>query len=130
MLKFIAGPITGLALNLTWYETASCTLLGMMLTVLILTFLGRMAQQIIQKYQKQKPRLFSKRTRFAVKVWQKSGMTGIALLTPLIFTPIGGTLIAISFKVSPTKTIAQMLLWGFIWAIVITWGLFKFRELF
>ncbi|MEZ4905084.1 MAG: hypothetical protein R2822_26695 [Spirosomataceae bacterium] len=130
MLKFIAGPVTGLALGLPWYETALCTLIGMMLTVFIISSFGQMAQQIIKKYQKQKPLLFSKRARLAVKIWQKSGITGIALLTPLIFTPIGGTLVAVSFKVPLLKTITQMLLWGTVWAIVITWILYEFRGLF
>lgn len=130
MLKFIAGPITGIALGLTWVETACCTLLGMMLTVLLIIFLGKVAQQIIKSYQKQKPRLFSKRARLSVKVWQKSGITGIALLTPLLFTPIGGTLIAVSFKVTPLKIIVQMLFWGAIWAIIFTLGIYTFRDLF
>jgi len=28
-IKFIGGPLAGLALQLSWYETASCTIIGM-----------------------------------------------------------------------------------------------------
>ena len=35
MVKFVAGPITGMALGLQWYETALGTVVGMMLSVVI-----------------------------------------------------------------------------------------------
>ncbi len=129
MLKFFAGPLAGLALSLQWWEAAICTVLGMMLSVVIFVYLGSAIQQLIDRYRKKKPRLFSKRTRMAVRVWKRSGMTGIALLTPLLFTPIGGTLIAVSFKVPRTTIILQMLLWGVIWGVILTFALYQFRNL-
>lgn len=129
MVKFVAGPLAGLALSLSWWETAICTVVGMMLSVVIFVFLGSAIQQLIGQYRKNKPKLFSKRTRMAVRVWKRSGMTGIAILTPLLFTPIGGTLIAVSFKVPKHTIIAQMLLWGAIWGIIMSFGLFQFRSL-
>lgn len=130
MLKFVAGPLAGIALSLTWWETAICTVVGMMLSVVIFVFLGTAIQQLISRYRKKKPRLFSKRTRLAVKVWKKSGMTGIAILTPLLFTPIGGTLIAVSFKVPRLTIILQMLLWGVVLGVIITFAVYQFRDLF
>ncbi|MFN8343617.1 MAG: hypothetical protein U0X91_01355 [Spirosomataceae bacterium] len=130
MLKFVAGPLAGIALNLKWWETALCTVAGMMLSVVLFVFLGAGIQLLIGRFQKKKPRLFTKRTRLAVKVWQRSGMMGIALLTPLLFTPIGGTLIAVSFKVPRCSIILQMLLWGVIWGIVITLAIYRFRDFF
>jgi uncharacterized membrane protein len=129
MVKFVAGPLAGLALSLSWWETALCTVMGMMLSVFIFIFLGNAIQQLIGRYRKKKPKLFSKRTRMAVRVWKRSGMTGIAILTPLLFTPIGGTLIAVSFKVPKYTIIAQMLLWGIIWGVIMSFGLFQFRSL-
>jgi sterol desaturase/sphingolipid hydroxylase (fatty acid hydroxylase superfamily) len=130
MLKFVAGPLAGIALRLKWWETAVCTVIGMMLSVVIFVFLGAAMQLLIRRYRKQKARLFTKRNRLAVKVWQRSGMTGIALLTPLLFTPIGGTLIAVSFKVPRYTIILQMLFWGVIWGIVITLVIYRFRDFF
>lgn len=129
MVKFVAGPLAGVALSLSWWETALCTVVGMMLSVVIFVFLGSAIQQLIARYQKKKPKLFSKQTRLAVRVWKRSGMTGIAILTPLLFTPIGGTLIAVSFKVPKLAIIAQMLLWGVIWGVIMSFGLFQFRSL-
>jgi len=130
MVKFVAGPITGMALGLQWYETALCTVVGMMLSVVIFLFLGTAIQHLMNRYRKQKPTLFSKRTRLAVRVWKKSGMTGIAFLTPLLFTPIGGTLIAVSFKVPRLTVIAQMLFWGVVLGVIITLVVYEFRSFF
>ncbi|WP_028668908.1 hypothetical protein [Runella zeae] len=129
MLKFFAGPVTGVALGLEWWETVLCTIIGMMLSVVLFVFLGTAIQNLIARYRSQKPRLFSKRTRMAVKVWKKAGITGIALLTPLLFTPIGGTLIAVSFKVSRFLIISHMLLWGVIWGVLFTVGVYWLRSL-
>lgn len=130
MVKFVAGPVTGIALGLKWWETALCTVVGMMLSVVVFLFLGTAIQHLISRYRKQKPPLFSKRTRLAVRVWKKSGMTGIAFLTPLLFTPIGGTLIAVSFKVPRLTIITQMLFWGVILGVVITLVVYEFRSFF
>ena len=129
MLKFFAGPVTGVALGLEWWETTICTIIGMMLSVVLFVFLGTAIQNLIARYRSQKPRLFSKRTRMAVKVWKRAGITGIALLTPLLFTPIGGTLIAVSFKVSRFIIISQMLLWGVVWGVIFTVGVYWIRSL-
>lgn len=129
MLKFFAGPVTGVALGLEWWETTICTIIGMMISVVLFVFLGTAIQNLIARYRSQKPRLFSKRTRMAVKVWKRAGITGIALLTPLLFTPIGGTLIAVSFKVSRFIIISQMLLWGVVWGVIFTVGVYWIRSL-
>jgi len=90
-LKFIAGPITGFSLGLAWYETVFFTWLGAMLTVTIIVSIGQIILKSLSSLRKTKPLLFSKRVRYAVQIWQKFGIKGIAALTPLIFTPIGGS---------------------------------------
>jgi hypothetical protein len=130
MVKFIGGPLAGIALGLRWWETALLTVIGMMLSVVAFTFLGGAIGTLIQRFRRQKPRLFSRRTRLAVRVWKYSKMTGIALLTPLLFTPIGGTLIAVSFKVPRATLLVQMLFWGSFWGVVLTLGVYFLGDLF
>ena len=115
-LKFLGGPITGITLGLGWIETALCATVGMMITVTITIFLGNYIIRLFSK-NGQRP-LFSKRTRYAVKVWKGFGIQGIAFLTPLIFTPIGGTLIALSFKVKRINIFGWMLLSAVFWGVV------------
>lgn len=130
MLKFIGGPLAGLALKLSWPETAVCSALGMMTSVLLVLFAGSAIEQIQRRYRKAAPKLFSKRTRLAVRIWQRSGLAGIALLTPILLTPIGGTVLAVSFRVSALRIIVAMLLSGAFWGVVLSWGMYQLPGLF
>ncbi|MEZ0542314.1 hypothetical protein [Fibrella arboris] len=130
MLKFIGGPLAGLALKLSWHETAICSAIGMMASVLLVLFAGSAISQLQARYQKAVPRLFSKRTRLAVRIWQKSGLAGIALLTPILLTPIGGTALAISFRVPMPRIILAMLMSGSFWGVVLSWGMYQIPGLF
>jgi hypothetical protein len=57
-------------------------------------------------------------------------MTGIAFLTPLLFTPIGGTLIALSFKLKRPILLTQMLIWGSVWGVAFSVALYWIFPLF
>ena len=115
-IKFIGGPILGAALRLSWVETTLSTIAGMMSAVVIVTFVGRAIQRWLRQRSTSKSKLFSKRTRMAVNIWKRFGIIGIACLTPLFFTPIGGTLIALSFKVPPRQLLLPMLFFATFWA--------------
>ncbi len=119
-LKYIAGPITGFSLGLTWYETLVSSWLGFMLTVIIIVSIGKFLVKWISGLRKTKPLIFSKRARYAVGIWQKFGIKGIAALTPLIFTPIGGSLLSLSFKVPLPRILFFMAISGFIWSSIYT----------
>lgn len=116
-LKFFGGPITGVILDLTWIETAVCSIAGMMFSVLIVTYVGKGIQVLLKKYRKAEPKRFSKTNRMAVRIWKKFGIIGIALLTPPLFTPIFGTALAVAFRVPRTSIFLYMTLsaigWGF-----------------
>lgn len=119
-IKFVAGPITGFGIGLSMLETILCTWVGMMTTVTIMLTIGRFLVQQISRLRVQKPKLFSGRARYAVRVWQRFGIIGIAMMTPLLFTPIGGSLLALSFKVPTLRVLFFMALSGIFWAIVFT----------
>jgi hypothetical protein len=119
-LKYIAGPITGFSLGLTWYETLVSSWLGFMLTVIIIVSIGKFLVAWIASFRKTKPLVFSKRARYAVGIWQKFGIKGIAALTPLIFTPIGGSLLSLSFKVPLPRILFFMAISGLVWSAAYT----------
>ena len=125
MLKFLLGPLAGIALKLTWWETMICTIIGMMMSVVVFTFLGTLIQNAWQQWRKTTPKRFTKNSRRAIKVFRKFGMAGIACLTPLLFTPIGGTLIATSFGIAPAKIIVWMAIFALFWGVVITLALYN-----
>ena len=116
-LKFFGGPITGVILNLSWIETAMCSVAGMMFSVFLLTYVGKGIQALLKKHRKAKSKKFSRTTRIAVNIWKKFGIVGIAFLTPPLFTPIFGPILAVAFKVPR----ASIFLWMFVSASI--WGL-------
>lgn len=130
MLKFIGGPLAGLALKLPWFETALCTLTGMMISVFLVLFAGTALNQILQRYRKATPRRFTRRTRLAVRIWKRAGLAGIALLTPLLLTPIGGTVLAVSFRVPAIRILLAMLASGSFWGVVLTLITYQLPGLF
>jgi hypothetical protein len=116
-LKFFGGPITGVILKLGWIETALCSAAGMMFSVLLLTYLGSGIQALIKKHRKSPPKRFTKTTRLAVNIWKKFGIIGIAFLTPPLFTPLFGPILAVAFRVPRASIFLWMtssaILWGF-----------------
>jgi uncharacterized membrane protein len=119
-IKFVAGPLTGFGLGLSMLETIVCTWVGMMFTVTVMLTIGRFLVQQIARIRVQKPKLFSGRVRYAVSIWQRFGIKGIAVMTPLLFTPIGGSLLALSFKVPTPRVLFFMAISGIFWSVIFT----------
>jgi uncharacterized membrane protein len=119
-IKFVAGPLTGFGLGLSMLETIVCTWMGMMFTVTVMLTIGRFLVQQIARIRIQKPKLFSGRVRYAVSIWQRFGIKGISVMTPLLFTPIGGSLLALSFKVPTPRVLFFMAISGIFWSVIFT----------
>jgi len=123
LFKFAAGPILGSAAGYTPIQIIFITVLGMMSSVALFTFLGTKLKNIYQlKFGKPK-KIFSKKSRQVVAIWSKYGEIGIALLTPLILTPIGGTLILVSFGTTKRKIFSYMLVSAVFWAAIMSFSL-------
>jgi hypothetical protein len=87
--------------------------------------MGKLLIEFINRFRKKKPILFSKRVRYAVQIWQKFGIKGIAALTPLIFTPIGGSLLALSFKVPLPRILFFMAISSLLWSLFYTGAIYQ-----
>jgi hypothetical protein len=70
-------------------------------------------------------KIFTKRSRTVVKVWQKYGLFGIALITPIILSIPLGTLIANSLVQNRKKIIIYMFFSVLFWSVTMT-TLFEF----
>lgn len=128
-IKFLAGPVAGLALGLHWIETAICSVIGMMFTVLLISFVGEAIRKLVDKWRKTPAKRFTKMSRMAVGVWLKFGIIGIAFLTPLLFTPPVGSVLAVAFRVPRAQVIGWMLLSGIIWGAVFSFLIYKLKFL-
>lgn len=120
MVKFIFGPIGGYASGLELLTTILVTVAGMMTVVLLFTFAGNWIRQKIID------RLLGKRNRFTtsnrkfVNIWKKYGLVGVAALTPLILTPIGGTILAVSSGSPKERIIFLMFVSAAIWSVLLS----------
>ena len=119
MFKFIGGPAFGAAYDLNVPVTAVMTVLGMMTTVLIISFFGiRLRQWIQTKFVKQR-KVFTKQNRRIVKVWRGYGEFGVAFFTPIFFSPVLGTLIVTTLGGKRRRVISFMLVSAVFWAFLI-----------
>lgn len=123
LFKFIAGPVLGSVAGYSLLETMLVTVSGMMSSVVVFTFLGEWLKRQWDMRFNRKRLVFSKKNRRIVRVWQKSGAAGVAFLTPLLLTPIGGTLVMTSFGVHRKIILSYMLIssiwWSFFFGISI-----------
>lgn len=119
-LKFALGPIAAFKLNLNFIETIVCTTLGMMLSVVVFSIVGHRLKIWQEQHFPRKKKLFTSKNRRIVAIWQKFGLTGIAILTPILLMPIGGTLLAAAFGERAKRIILFMLPSAIGWSIIIT----------
>ncbi len=130
MLKFIAGPTLGYAAGFSFLTTVLITISGMMASVVLFTYLGAyLRERVLRRFFRRK-RVFSPKTRRFVTIWKKYGISGIAFLTPLILTPIGGTIVLTSFG-SPRRAILMTMLFSaVIWSLVFVSLIYAFGTVF
>ena len=128
LFKFIAGPTLGIASGLSMVETAVLTILGMMTSVVLLTLAGEKLRSWILRKFKVSDKKFTKRNRKFVGIWRKYGVFGVSFLTPVIFTPIGGTLLVTAVGGSRYKILTYMLISAVFWSFVISIFIYQFRD--
>lgn len=122
MIKFFGGPITGVTLKITWIETAVCSVIGMMITVALVTFFGdyiqRFFTRIFQRGEPKKKKKFTRSNRMAIKIRRKFGLNGISFLTPILFSPVGGAILALAFRYEKKSIMLSMLVSACAWGVI------------
>ncbi len=117
MIKFGLGPVVGIAGGLHPIEIMLLMVAGMMATVIFLsTYLGDIFYEFMKHTFYKNSKKFSPKTRRIVKIWNSYGMYGIAFFTPIILSPIGGTLVSVTFGESKYKIMMYMLVSALFWA--------------
>lgn len=125
MLKFIFGPLGGYGVGLHLITTILTTVAGMMTMVFLFTFFGNFIRtKIFGRFKRRKINL--KRAEKLEKIWKRYGLVGVALLTPILLTPIGGTLLAVSSGSPKDKIIYYMFVSASFWSVVITMAIYFF----
>ncbi|MFN5169591.1 MAG: hypothetical protein ACK5DD_08195 [Cyclobacteriaceae bacterium] len=119
MLKFILGPIGGKAAGLHLITTMVATAGGMMASVIAFTYFGAFIRKhIVNRFFKDRP---ERNLEGRSATWYKKyGLPGIAFLTPVILTPIGGTLLAVGLGGPREKILFYMLISACLWSAALT----------
>lgn len=127
MLKVIFGPIGGYAAGFPMIVTMLITLGGMMASVVLFTFFGTwLREKILKRFERKDQKRFTPQKRKLVTLWKKYGLVGVAVLTPLLLTPIGGTVVAVSFGSPKQKILLYMLISATLFAIGMTYAIYEF----
>src|SRR5690554_881511 len=129
LFKFISGPALGYLAGYSLAGIMLVTVAGMMSSVIIFTYLGEWMKKQWGITITKKKVIFSRRNRRIVKVWQRFGAAGVAVLTPLLLTPIGGTLVLISFGVERKIIVRYMFLSAVWWSFVFGLSIHKLLEI-
>lgn len=116
MFKFIAGPILGFAAGYGPWKIILVSVTGMMSSVTMFTYLGSEIKNWVKTRFGKSRKLFTAKNRRIIRIWTSYGEMGVAFLTPILLTPIGGTLILVSFGSAKQKIILYMLLSALAWA--------------
>lgn len=125
MLKFIFGPLGGYGVGLHPITTILTTVAGMMTVVFLFTFFGNWIRtRVFGMFKKRKINV--KRAAKLEQIWKRYGLVGVALLTPIILTPIGGTLLAVSSGSPKEKIIFYMFVSASFWSVVMSMGIYIF----
>lgn len=129
-VKFLGGPILGATAKLNFWLTLLLTIAGMMTTVFIISGVGRVWLKHRQKQRRlRREPIFSRRSRNIIKVFQKFGMGGIAFLTPILLSPVGGTVVATLLGVPRPRILLHMLWSAVLWGTIISFASAKFGHL-
>ena len=129
-VKFLGGPLAGTQMGLHFWPTLGLTVAGMMTSVFIFSGVGRAWMQHRQKQRRlRREPIFSKKSRNIIKVFQKFGMGGIAFLTPMLLSPIGGTVIATLLGVPCQRILLHMFWSALLWGSVLTLASAQFGHL-
>ena len=120
-VKFLGGPLAAAKWGLPFWGTLGLTVAGMMTSVFVFSGVGQVWIRHRQKQRRlRREPIFSKRSRNIIKVFKKFGMGGIAFLTPLVLTPIGGTVIATMLGVPRGRMLLHMLWSALLWGTMVT----------
>jgi hypothetical protein len=124
-LKVVFGPTLGYAAQLHIITSMIVTFMGMMTSVVVITFFGGLLRNGILKNWFLRQEEKAKTSRFA-----KYGLVGLAILTPLLLTPILGTILTVAGGYPRRKIILYMAITGALYAIFFTWAVYEFGRSF
>ena len=117
-------------MGLSFWATLGLTVAGMMTSVFVFSGVGRVWMEHRQKQRRlRRAPIFTKRSRNIIKVFRKFGMGGIAFLTPVLLSPIGGTVIATLLGVPRQRILLHLFGSAWLWGVALTFASLRFGHM-
>lgn len=102
-------------------------IIGGIIGIVLFTYLGSYIQEyLVRKFPRRFGRRFTSSNRFLVRIKQRFGLGGIAVLTPIILSIPVGVLFALALTHDKKKILISMLMSMFFWATVLFLPYFLF----
>jgi hypothetical protein len=124
-LKVVFGPALGYAAGLHIATSMIVTFTGMMTSVVVITYFGDLLRHGFLKNWFARQEEKAKTSKFA-----RYGLVGLAILTPLLLTPILGTILTVAGGYPRNKIIFYMTVTGGLYAVFFTWAVYYFGNSF
>tara|TARA_R110001592_G_scaffold18774_4_gene77522 strand:- start:366 stop:818 length:453 start_codon:yes stop_codon:yes gene_type:complete len=121
-LKSIFPPLMGPAAGMSPLEIIIITMAGLMTSVILFSFLGEKIKKNISPIFIKKKGKFSPQSRRMVRIWTKYGIIGTCFLTPVILSPVGGSLLVSTVGAPRKQVFFYMFIFGLFWSVVWTFS--------
>jgi len=120
-LKVLPGLALSLVYQMNVFEIFITLSVGGILGVFIFTFLGEQIRNGIkkrrQRKQKDNPKpLKIRKARKILRIWNKWGLVGVAILTPPMISPPFGAIISVAFRAKRSQIILYLCISVVAWA--------------
>ncbi len=119
-VKFVGGPAFGAASELNMWGIVFMTVAGMMTTVVFISIFGVRLRHWWERKNKYRKKLFTTRNRRIVRIWRSYGEFCVSFFTPVLFSPIIGTLLVTALGGRRKKVFLYMFLSAVFWAYTLT----------
>lgn len=127
IVKFSMASLTAIAANLGLGGSLA-NIIGGIIGIVLFTYLGSYMQEfLVRKFPKRFGRRFTSSNRFLVRIKQRFGLGGIAVLTPIVLSIPVGVLFALALTHDKKKILISMLMSMFFWATVLFLPYFLFN---
>ncbi len=122
--KFMMGVALGVGLRLPFVVQVLCTGGGAVVGIFVTAYLGDGIRALVRRRfpAKPKPPVAEgdppPKTPLAVRVWDKWGLAGLAIIGPITLGPVVAVVTAISLGAPRSKVITFMTVTTLVWSVV------------
>ena len=112
-------PLAVMQFNFNFAETVLWTNVGGILGIYFFTYLSdKIMEWWKRTFRKKRKKIFTKKKRRIVRIKQSYGLTGIALITPLLLSIPLGTFLTVRYYPRSKYKIAALIASNIIWSVI------------